>query len=85
MQYMALPTTDTDIPFTIFKTEVKSLQNKNIIQSIQQSSKFAFKHLMNKTNPAIISLSLNCPLYNNIINMDIIKLNNIERKLDIKT
>jgi len=38
---------------------------------------------MNKTNPAIISLNLNCPLYNNIINMDIIKLNNIERKLDL--
>jgi len=36
------------------------------------------------TNPLIIILSLNCPLYTKIIYMDIIKLNNIKRNLNIK-
>lgn len=89
MQYMTLPTVDTNIkiynlPFKIFKTKVKSLQNKKIIQSVKQSTKCAFKHLINMSNPSIINVTKNCPLYKKIIYMDIIQLNKIKRNLNIK-
>jgi len=81
---MALPTTDSNIPLKVFKTKIKSLENKKIIQKIKQSSKTANKYLINMSQPLIIHLSSNCPLYKKIINMDIVKLNNIERNLKIK-
>lgn len=72
-----------DIQFKIFKKTINNLQNKNIIQSVQRSSKTALRHFININNKDIIHLKKTCMIYNRIINMDTIKKSIIGRNINI--